>query len=80
MNRLDEKPNAAPGDASPGGPQLALPLGGFQESSNAQLKPIRQLELFKEKLKLEADANMHGDEKKAKLDDISRKLTDIAKS
>ena len=57
-----------------------LTLGSFQESSNAQLKPIRQLELFKEKTRLEADAGMPGDEKKAKLDDISRKLADVAKS
>jgi phosphonate transport system substrate-binding protein len=57
-----------------------LTLGGFQESSNAQLKPVRQLELFKEKVKLEADANMQADEKKARLDEVSRKLTDIARS
>lgn len=57
-----------------------LTLGGFKESSNAQLKPIRQLELFKEKTKLEADANMGADEKKAKLEDIARKLNDITKS
>lgn len=61
--------------------QLAkLTLGGFQESTNAQLKPIRQLDLFKEKMKLEADANMKAEEKKAKLDDIGRKLSDMAKS
>ncbi|MFZ6722053.1 phosphonate ABC transporter substrate-binding protein [Undibacterium sp. Ji49W] len=57
-----------------------LTLGGFQVSSNAQLKPVRQLELFKEKIKIEADVAMTADEKKLKLDDINRKLTDIAKS
>ena len=57
-----------------------LQLGGFKDSTNAQLKPIRQLELFKEKTKLEADANIAPDEKKAKLDDINRKLGEIAKS
>lgn len=57
-----------------------LTLGGFQDSTNAQLKPIRQLELFREKLKLEADSNMAEQERKAKLDDISRKLSEIAKS
>jgi phosphonate transport system substrate-binding protein len=57
-----------------------LTLSGFQESSNAQLKPVRQLELFKEKIKLEADADMKADDKKAKLDDITRKLNEIAKS
>ncbi|MCH8617823.1 phosphonate ABC transporter substrate-binding protein [Undibacterium sp. TS12] len=61
--------------------QLAkLTLGGFQESSNAQLKPIRQLELFKEKIKIEADVALNADEKKARLDDINRKLNDIGKS
>lgn len=61
--------------------QLAkLTLGGFQESSNAQLKPVRQLELFKEKMKLEANADMKADEKKAKLDDIAKRLSDVAKS
>jgi len=57
-----------------------LTLGGFQESSNAQLKPVRQLELFKEKIKLEADVNLQAEEKKARLDDISRKLSELAKS
>ncbi|MBC3917040.1 phosphonate ABC transporter substrate-binding protein [Undibacterium sp. CY18W] len=57
-----------------------LTLGGFQVSSNAQLKPVRQLELFKEKIKIEADVAMTADEKKLKLEDINRKLTDIAKS
>ncbi|MES2106079.1 MAG: phosphonate ABC transporter substrate-binding protein [Pseudomonadota bacterium] len=57
-----------------------LTLGGFQESSNAQLKPIRQLELYKEKIKIEADTAMKEDEKKAKLTDIARKLSEIAKS
>lgn len=57
-----------------------LMLGGFQDSSNAQLKPIRQLELFKEKVKLEADAEMKADEKKAKLDNITRQLAALANS
>jgi phosphonate transport system substrate-binding protein len=57
-----------------------LTLGGFQESSNAQLKPVRQLELFKEKIKLEADASLQAEEKKTRLDDISRKLNELAKS
>ncbi|MFZ6874460.1 phosphonate ABC transporter substrate-binding protein [Undibacterium sp. Di27W] len=61
--------------------QLAkLTLGGFQDSSNAQLKPVRQLELFKEKVKIEADVALNADEKKIKLDDINRKLNDITKS
>jgi phosphonate transport system substrate-binding protein len=57
-----------------------LTLGGFKDSSDAQLKPVRQLELFKEKIKLEADATLQADEKKTRLDDISRKLNELAKS
>lgn len=59
---------------------VKLGLSGFQDSTNAQLTPIRQLDLFKEKIRLEADANMQEDEKKAKLEDISRKLSNLAKS
>ena len=33
--------------------------GGFRESSNAQLVPIRQLELFKDRGKIETD-DAHG--------------------
>jgi len=50
---------------------------GFKESSNAQLLPIRQLELFREKSKLEADANVPAAEKQAKLAEINRKLADL---
>jgi len=57
-----------------------LTLGGFQDSSNAQLTPVRQLELFKEKLKLEVDTSPPSDDKKARLDEIHRKLADLAKS
>ena len=57
-----------------------LTLSGFQESSNAQLKPIRQLDLFKEQVKLEADTVMAEGEKKARLEAISRKLAALEKS
>jgi phosphonate transport system substrate-binding protein len=46
----------------------------FYDSSNAQLYPIRQLELFKEKLKVENDANLPADQKQAKLAEIDKKL------
>ncbi len=57
-----------------------LTFSGFRDSGNAQLRPIRQLELFKDKVKLEGDANMAADEKKVKLDEIDRKLAEVAKS
>jgi phosphonate transport system substrate-binding protein len=50
---------------------------GFRESSNAQLLPIRQIELFREKSKLEADGTMSAAEKQAKLEEINRKLADL---
>jgi phosphonate transport system substrate-binding protein len=40
-------------------------LSGFKPSTNAQLTPIRQLELFKERNKLEADAGVPAADKQA---------------
>jgi len=51
---------------------------GFRESSNAQLLPIRQLELFREKTKLEADATMAPGERDAKLAQINHKLAELS--
>lgn len=48
--------------------------GLFYDSSNAQLYPIRQLQLFKEKVKLENDSRMDPAKKRAELDEIERKL------
>src|SRR5262245_54039313 len=50
---------------------------GFRESSNAQLIPIRQLDLFREKSKLEGDTVMAPAEKQAKIADIERKLAEL---
>jgi phosphonate transport system substrate-binding protein len=47
---------------------------GFKASSDAQLVPIRQLDLFREKLKLEADTAMNAAERQAKLDEVNKKL------
>lgn len=52
-------------------------LSGFKASTNAQLTPIRQLELFKERNKFEADANMAAAEKQVKMAEIDKKLADI---
>lgn len=53
--------------------------GPFVASSNAQLYPIRQLELFKSKLKIENDAKLSADEKKAKVTEIDTQLADLSK-
>lgn len=60
--------------------QLAkLTYSRFQVSTNAQLTPVRQLELFKEKVKVEADTTLSAQERSDKLEAISRKLNDLAK-
>jgi phosphonate transport system substrate-binding protein len=51
----------------------------FQESSNAQLIPIRQLSLAKEKMVLENSQDMTPQEKQAKLSAIEVKLADLQK-
>lgn len=54
-------------------------LKGFKASTDAQLLPIRQLELFKDRKKFEGDVNMSEADKKAKLAEIDAKLADLAK-
>ena len=46
----------------------------FQESSNAQLYPIRQLQLFKDRTKLANDERMDKTDKDARIAEIDRKL------
>jgi len=48
--------------------------GGFRASSNDQLVPIRQLELFKERSKVETDAGLDAAAKSKALADIDAKL------
>ena len=49
-------------------------LSGFKPSTNAQLTPIRQLELFKARNKFEADATLAAADKQSKLADIDKQL------
>jgi len=51
--------------------------GGFRDSSDAQLLPIRQLELFKTRNKVESDTTLSDADRKAKLSEIDRQLADI---
>ena len=55
-------------------------LAGFKASTDAQLTPIRQLELFKDRVKFESDVNMNATEKQAKLAEIDAKLAALAKA
>ena len=53
--------------------------GGFRDSNNDQLIPIRQLELFRDRRKAETDERMSADEKTRAIAEIDRKLAALAK-
>ena len=55
-------------------------LSGFKASSNSQLTPIRQLELFKVRNKFEADTALAAAEKQAKLADIDKQLAALSQT
>ncbi len=52
--------------------------GGFRDSNNDQLIPIRQLELFRDRAKAASDDKMPADEKTKLLAEIDRKLTALS--
>ena len=55
-------------------------LSSFKLSTNSQLIPIRQLELFKDRNKIDADVSLAAADKQSKLADIDRQLAALAKS
>ena len=55
-------------------------LSAFKLSTNSQLIPIRQLELFKDRNKIDADASLAAADKQSKLADIDRQLAALGKS
>lgn len=52
--------------------------GGFRDSNNDQLIPIRQLELFRDRAKVQNDEKLAADEKAKQLADIDRKLAALS--
>jgi phosphonate transport system substrate-binding protein len=56
-----------------------LTYTGFRASNNDQLNPIRQLELFKAKVKLESDTTLSESEKRTKIGEIDQKLAELNK-
>jgi phosphonate transport system substrate-binding protein len=56
-----------------------LTIGGFIASDNNQLLPIRQLELVRERTKIEADAGLAGEDKAKRLRDIDGRLAELGK-
>ena len=55
-------------------------LSAFKPSSNAQLVPIRQLELFKLRNKFDADTSLSATEKLSKLADVDRQLAALGQA
>ena len=49
-------------------------LSGFKPSDNRQLTPIRRLDLFEDRLAIDADASLPADKRKAMLTEIDKKL------
>jgi phosphonate transport system substrate-binding protein len=54
-------------------------IAGFKASTDAQLIPIRELELAKDKRAVEADTTLSAADKAAKLKAIDDKLAALAK-
>ena len=54
-------------------------IAGFKESSNAQLVPIRQLELARDRAKVQTDTTLSDADRSAKVRDIDAKLAELAK-
>ncbi len=53
-------------------------ISGFQESDNSQLLPVRQVELFRQKLAVEQNATLSAAERQARLADLDRRLAELA--
>ncbi len=51
--------------------------GTFRASSNAQLLPVRQVTLFRERLTMDANAALSADEKAKRLQDIDARLKEL---
>jgi len=56
-----------------------LKLSGFKASTNDQLIPIRELDLFSKRLKLEADTTMSEVDKTKAIAEIDSKLVALKK-
>lgn len=52
---------------------------GFRPSTNTQLVPIRQIELARERAKIEADTGLAADERAKKIKDIDARIAELGK-
>jgi len=57
--------------------ELGTGGGGYTDSNNAQLYPVRQLKLFKEKLQAESNKNLSASEKQTKVAKIEDQLKEL---
>jgi len=57
-----------------------LTLGGFRPSTDGQLLPTRLLDLYREKLKLEADTSLGAQDKAGRLETIHKKLAELQRA
>ena len=55
-----------------------LTTAGFKASDNSQLVPIRQLELFKDKIRVETDQSIDARTRQERLAEINRKLAELS--
>jgi phosphonate transport system substrate-binding protein len=54
-------------------------MSGFEDSSDAQLVPIRQMALFQKKQQVQNDEHMSDEDKKAQLAALDQKLSQLNK-
>lgn len=57
-----------------------IEYSSFRPSSDAQLVPIREIELSRDRAKVEADANMGADEKARRLKEIDARLAELGRT
>jgi len=72
-------PSAGPGWEDEKAILAKLSYGPVQASDNRQLLPIRQIMLFRDKIKIQDDANLSADDKQRRIAEIDAKLADLDK-
>ncbi len=71
------KPEAGPGWEQQKEHLLKLSYGGVESSDNRQLLPIRQIMLFRDKIKIQDDANLSASDKEKRVAEIDAKLSEL---
>ncbi|NUT15288.1 MAG: phosphonate ABC transporter substrate-binding protein, partial [Cupriavidus sp.] len=58
----------------------SLTYQGFRASNDAQLVPIRQIELAREKARIESDTTLAAADREKRLSDVTRRLAELDKA